>query len=106
MKESIIKTAHEESYSNGRSLGILINYKPFDGNDMIKYNSFPYIYRNKNDNPDNGIYIFFDTIINMNDYLLYGDNRVKRAYMEESKFDNYYDNGLDVPFEDILKWTK
>ena len=71
MKESIIKTAHEESYSDGRCLGVLINYKPFEDSDMIKkYNSFTYIYRSKTDDPDDGMYIFFDTIIDMNDYLV------------------------------------
>lgn len=96
MTKTIIKTAHEESYSDGRSLGILVNY---EHDSIEKIDSFIYIYRD-------GTYIFFDTIIDMNDYLLYGDSKIKRAYMKESDFDKYYDNGLDGKFAKILKWVE
>ena len=52
------------------------------------------------------MYVFFDTIVDMNDYILYGNPRVKRAYMKEEEFDEYYDYGLDVPFEEVLNWIE
>ena len=100
MMESIIKTAHEETYSDGRSLGILINYRPFiDNSNIDKINSYAYFIRDD-------MYVFFDTIVDMNDYILYGNPRVKRAYMKEEEFDEYYDYGLDVPFEEVLNWIE
>lgn len=95
MSKSYIKTAHEETYSDGKSLGILVNYSHNDQ----KINSYAYIYKEN-------IYIFFDTIIDMNEYLLYGDNKIKRAYIKEDVFDDYYDNGLNEKFEDVLKWME
>jgi hypothetical protein len=97
MKDYSIETAHEESYSDGRTLGVLVNYNVYDN--LKKINSFIYLYRDE-------IYIFFETIIEMNDYLLYGDNKIKRAYMKEELFDDYYDNGLNKPFENVLKWIE
>lgn len=100
MTNSIIKTAHEETYSDGRSLGVLVNYRPFNENNVLdKINSFAYLYKE-------GMYIFFETIMEMNDYLLYGDRKIKRAYMKEHDFDNYYDNGLNTSFEEVLKWIE
>jgi len=108
MEENIIiKTAHEESYSDSKSLGVLINYKTYENTDIVKkYDSLIYIYHNESDDPDNGKYIFFDTIIDMNDYLLYGSKKIKRAYMKEIDFDYYYDNGLNNPFTDVLNWIE
>jgi len=97
MKDYSIETAHEESYSDGRTLGVLVNYNVYNG--LKKINSFIYLYRDE-------IYIFFETIIEMNDYLLYGDKKIKRAYMKEEIFDEYYDDGLDNPFENVLKWIE
>ena len=79
--KTFITTAHEEEYSNkGRTLGVLLN---FDENHN-RVDSLLYTY-NKN------MYVFFNTIIDMNDYILYGDNRVKRAYLSEDDFDVFYD---------------
>lgn len=96
MANTIIKTAHEETYSDGRCLGILTNYE----NDSLKrIDSFAYIFRDD-------MYIFFETIVDMIDYLLYGEGKVKRSYMKEIDFDNYYDNGMEGTFEEVLKWSK
>ena len=91
-----ILTAHEEEYSNGsRTLGVLLNLD-FDGK---RVDSLIYIYRE-------GTYIFFNTIIEMNDYLLYGDGKTKRAYMKEDVFDHYFDAPfIDGKFIDVLKWS-
>lgn len=92
-----IKTVHEEQYSDGtKTLGILLNY-----NDKENFKeSFPYIYNHKN-----SMYIFFNTMMDLFDYLLYADNKVKRAYIEEIEFDNHYDkNSIDCNFTEILKW--
>lgn len=92
---TVIKTIHEEQYSDGsRTLGVLLNYSSVeDWNE-----SFIYIYRE-------GMYIFFNTMVEMMDYLLYSDKKVHRAYMEEEVFDQYYDSDeINGKFSDILEW--
>ena len=91
-----LKTIHEEEYSDkSRILGILINYS-IDDTEFDE--SFIYVYRK-------GIYIFFNTIIDMIDYLLYGNDNMKRAYFEEDEFDKYYDSDYIVgKFSDLLVW--
>ena len=93
---SKLKTAHEEEYSDkSRVLGVLINHSIDD----IWKESFTYIYKE-------GMYIFFDTIIDMIDYLLYGEVKMKRAYMEETEFDKLYDaEYIDGSFREQLKWV-
>jgi len=90
-----LKTIHEETYSdNSRTLGVLLNYN----DDESFKESFVYIYRDKT-------YIFFETIINMIDYLMYGEVKMKRAYMEESEFDLLLDaENIDGKFSKKLKW--
>ena len=101
IKNSVILTAHEEHYSDGRVIGILLNVDL--NKNMERIDSFPYIFR---ETEDGGMYIFFETIIGMNDYILYGDNKVKRAYMKEDKFDELYDsNNINNTFETYLEWT-
>ena len=91
-----IKTAHEEQYSdNSRVLGVLLNYEI--GGDWKE--SFIYIYRDET-------YVLFNTIIDMIDYLLYADKNIKRAYMDEKKFDEYYDvEFIDGKFSKYLIWV-
>lgn len=94
--KTIIKTVHEEQYSDGsRTLGVLFNQSIIDG----EWNeSLIYVYRE-------GMYIFFNTMVEMIDYILYADKRVKRAYLEEDKFDQYYDSDvIDGKFSDVLEW--
>jgi hypothetical protein len=90
-----IKTIHEEEYSDkSRTLGILLNYSIEDN----WKESFIYIYRD-------GMYIFFNTMVDMIDYLLYGESKMKRAYMDEKTFDSYYDASyVEGKFTDNLKW--
>jgi len=90
-----IKTAHEEEYSDkSRTLGVLLNYSATDD----WKDSLIYVYRE-------GMYIFFNTIVDMIDYLLYGDNKVKRAYMDEETFDSYYDaEFIEGAFIEKLTW--
>jgi hypothetical protein len=91
-----IKTVHEEEYSDkSRTLGVLLNYSDVD---QWK-DSLVYIYRD-------GMYIFFNTMVDMIDYLLYGESKMKRAYMPEEEFDNYYDTDfIEGKFTELLKWT-
>lgn len=93
--ETQIKTIHEEKYSDGsRTLGILLNYSSIE-----EWNeSFIYIYREN-------IYIFFNTMVDMIDYLFYSHNNVRRAYLEEDMFDKYYDEKINGKFSDILEWS-
>lgn len=91
-----IKTAHEEEYSDkSRTLGVLLNYSDDDN----WKDSLIYIYRD-------GRYIFFNTIIDMIDYLLYSETKVKRAYMEELKFDEFFDAPyINGKFTEHLIWS-
>ena len=76
--KTYLKTVHAEEYSDGsRTLGILLNY-----DDEGFQESFPYIYHQKNT-----MYIFFNTMVDLFDYILYGESKMKRAYMEETEFD-------------------
>ncbi|MFW6219416.1 MAG: hypothetical protein ACOC33_00980 [bacterium] len=100
MEKTFIKTSHEEVYSKGetsKTIGILTNWD-MDGN---RIDSFSYIY---NENDIQGTYIFFETMINMFDYLLYGDKKTKRSYMKEDKFDELYDNPINDNFSEYLNW--
>jgi hypothetical protein len=93
-----LKTIHEEEYSDkSRVLGVLLNY---DENDTFK-ESFIYIF-----NHDRAMYVFFNTMVDMIDYLIWNDSKIKRAYMEEKDFDWLYDNELDGKFIDKLTWSQ
>jgi hypothetical protein len=97
-----IKTVHEEAYSDkSRTLGVLLNTSIDFGKQQEDWKeSFVYIYKE-------GMYIFFDTMIDMLDYLLYGENKMKRAYMSEEEFDGYYDSHhIDGTFNEKLKWQR
>jgi hypothetical protein len=100
--KTYLKTVHAEEYSDGsKTLGILLNY-----DDDGFQESFPYIYNQKNT-----MYIFFNTIIDMMDYLLYGEmhgeSKMKRAYMEEIEFDKLYDiDFLNGIFKENLSWVE
>lgn len=91
-----LKSIHEEEYSdNSRSLGVILNY---DINTDWK-ESFIFIYKND-------VYVFFDCIIHMIDYLMYAEKSMKRAYMEEKQFDEYFDaDFIDGSFRDKLNWV-
>jgi len=76
-----IKTIHEEEYSDkSRILGILYCYS-LENNE---HESLVYVFRKDN-------YIFFHTIIDMMDYVLYGENK-NRVYLTENEFDKFYDS--------------
>jgi len=94
--KTFITTAHEEEYSDkSRTLGVLLN---FDENHK-RVDSLIYIYRK-------GMYIFFNTIMEMNDYLLYGESKAKRVYISEDDFDVIYDAPyIDGKFIEQLTWT-
>jgi len=95
--KTFISTAHEEEYSNkSRTLGVLLN---FDENHK-RIDSLVYIYRED-------MYIFFNTIMEMNEYLLYGESKSKRAYISEADFDVLWDSPyINGKFEDQLTWVQ
>ena len=100
---STINTVHEETYSDGKTLGVLTDYDPIEEGGLIKIGSYIYLFREKD---GEGMYIFFETIIDLNDYLLYGSKKVKRAYMTEEFFDSLYDGFIDGTFESKLNWVE
>lgn len=98
---SVIWITHEESYSDGKTFGVVTNFD-LDKN-LKKIDSFVY-YFHTNENND-GIYIFFESIVELNDYILYGDRKIKRAYMKEDDFDKLLDSDeIKGVFNDYLKW--
>ncbi|MFW6243022.1 MAG: hypothetical protein ACOC2W_02590 [bacterium] len=95
--KTIINTTHEEQYSDkSRVIGMLLNMS-IDKNEHFK-ESFAYIYRD-------GMYVIFNTIVEMIEYLMYGDNKMLRAYITEDEFDKLYDSNIDGKLTDHLKWT-
>lgn len=94
--KTFITTAHEEEYSNnGKTLGVLLNFDE----EHNRVDSLIYIYHK-------GMYIFFNTIIDMNDYILYGEKKMKRAYISEEDFDKIYDTSyIDGKFSEQLTWS-
>lgn len=96
-----LKTAHEEQYSDGsRTLGVLFNYSS-EKQDVEWYESFIYIF-----NHEKNMYVFFNTMFDMWSYMLYSENKMKIAYMEEEEFDSYYDAPyIEGKFGDFLKWV-
>jgi hypothetical protein len=99
--KTLLKTAHEEQYSDGsKTLGVLFNYS-FEVENDGWYESFIYIF-----NHEKTMYIFFNTMFDMWSYILYGEDKMKRAYMDEEEFDSYYDAPqIDGKFSDLLKWV-
>lgn len=97
IKYSALKTAHEESYSDGTIIGVLIN----TNEKSEKIDSFIYRFRE-----ESTTYIFFESIMDMNDHILYGDKKIKKAYMKEVDFDKLYDDGINGTFNDQLEWLK
>lgn len=93
-----IKIAHEETHKGEttRTVGVLFNYS--DENPEFR-ESYIFIYKK-------GMYIFFETIVDMINYLFYGTLKLKRAYVEEQVFDNYYDaKYIDGKFGEHLTWV-
>jgi hypothetical protein len=96
-----LQSIHEETYSDGsKTLGVLLNYNE----DQTFKESFTFIF-----NTEKKMYIFFSTIIDMIDYLMYGEmqgkTKVKRAYMEETVFDQHYDaHYINGKFTEVLIW--
>lgn len=94
-----LMTAHEESYVHNdktRIFGVLVNYS-IEPSKQYK-NSLIYTYKD-------GVYVFFNTIIDAINYMLYGENDVKRAYLKEVVFDIYYDSEfIDSEFTNKLEW--
>ncbi len=90
-----IRTIHEEQYGDGgRILGVLENIQI--GGDFKE--SFIYTFNEE-------MYIIFNTIVEMNEYLLYGDMKIKRAYLKEENFDMLYDSEINGKFIDKLNWV-
>lgn len=93
-----IKTIHEEIHSNNKSrtLGVLLNYSINDDWNESLFFIF---------NETNKTYTFFKTMTEMFDYLI-GDVYMKRAYINETDFDEYYDNNtIDGKFSEKLIYS-
>lgn len=99
-----LKTAHEEQYSNNsRTLGVLFNYSSEIEHENWK-ESFVYMFREKKG--EFGMYIFFDTMFDLFSFMLYSEDKMKRAYMSEEEFDSIYDASfIEGTFREKLIWV-
>ena len=103
-----IKTIHEEQDSNNsRTFGVLLNYTlspNIDGGADIDFKeSFVYMFR---ETEEGGRYVFFNTMFDMWSYILYSENKMKIAYMDEEDFDKFYDAPfIDGTFDEQLSWV-
>lgn len=96
--ETYIKTIHEEEFlDKTKTLGILLNYD----DDNTFQESLIYFFNHKTKT-----YVFFNTMADMFEYMLYAEKRVNRAYMAEEDFDEYYDGNIEIDdsFSDCLTW--
>ena len=103
MLRTTIITAHEEQYSdNARTLGVLMN-QDYDESATPFKDSFAYIFKT-----ERKMYIFFNTMVDMFDYLFYGNDEhtITCAYMSEADFDKLYDmEYIRGSFKEKLTWT-
>lgn len=87
-----IKTIHEEKV-NDIYLGLFI--ATYNG----ESDTFLYCFDSERSN-----YIIFNTIYDLNLYVFFGQRSMLRAYLTEEKFDELYDNGIDKPFSEYIKF--
>jgi hypothetical protein len=93
-----LKTIHEEEYSDkSKIIGVFLNYS--ESGDYK--DSFIYVF-----NQNTKIYVFFTTIVDAIDYLMWADSKVKRAYLEEWELDQYLDNDINGTFNSKLTWSE
>lgn len=94
--KTFIKTIHEEYFNddNKSSISILINY---NGNYTDILDDFIVYF-------DNGVYIFFETIFDCINFVTYDMKTIKRGYIYEDDFDDFYDEGIDGVIRDKLNW--
>ena len=96
MKYKLI-SVHEETTNDGELITILLNYsEDFEFKDSVVG-----IFDNKTK-----IYLFFNTIDDLYKYKYHSVRTMQRAYLSESDFDDYFDNGSDKIFSNILIFTK
>ena len=94
-----IKTIHEEVQDGDKNkvIGVLQN---FDTENKWQETLF-YFYRNET-------YIFFETITELIEYMLYGkgDKGIKRSYVKEHVFDAFYDSKgtIEGSFRENIMW--
>lgn len=92
-----LKSVHEEKSLDGRyTFGVVLN----DNDEGFK-ECFIFIFEHSRN-----MYTFFDTIIDMIDFMFYREDKKKRAYMSDEEFDTYHDvQYIEGKFSEILKWV-
>ena len=96
-----VKEIHNEQFSDGRyTIGIILNYSSevqFEGWKETFVYSFEH---------ERNMYTFYETIFDMLNYLLYHEDKKKRAFMTDEEFESYCDAPeIDGKFSDRLKWV-
>ena len=94
-----LKSVHNEEYSDkSETIGVVLNHSSEEDGWQ---DSLIFIFNHKS-----LTYTFFETIIDMYDFHLYGSgSHVKRAYMEEEQYDEFYDaQYIEGTFSEKLTW--
>ena len=99
-----IRVLYTQKFENNshNEFGLLLNYGgDYDIQNKSKpqWNEpFAFLYKG-------GVYIIFSTLSELFDFMIYGDNKVLRAYLEESEFDLFYSpKGFEGTFRDHLNF--
>jgi len=98
-----ISEVHTEEYSDGSyTLGVLLNYSSEPQHEGWK-ESFVYMFRQTEES--GGRYTFFNTMFELWSFMLYREDKMKRAYMSEEDYDKLFDAPyIEGTFNDHLKW--
>jgi hypothetical protein len=98
MKTKLKSVHNEERSDNSETIGVVLNHSL--ENDGWQ-DSLIFVFNHKR-----LMYTFFNTIVDMVDFHLYGaGSKVKTARMNEEEYDAYYDaEFIDGKFNDKLTW--
>lgn len=93
-----IREIHNEQFSDGRyTIGILLN----EDDDRTWKETFAYVYEH-----ERNMYTFYETIFDMLNFLLYREDKMKRAYMSDEEFEGFCDAPhIEGKFSDNFKWV-
>jgi hypothetical protein len=96
-----IREIHNEKFSDGRyTIGILLNYSSEIEHEGWK-ETFAFVFEH-----ERNMYTFYETIFDMLNFLLYREDKMKRAFMSDEEFEGYCDAPyIEDTFSSHLSWV-
>ena len=93
-----IREIHNEKFSDGRyTIGILLN----ENDDRTWKETFAFVFEH-----ERNMYTFYETIFDMLNFLLYREDKMKRAFMSDEEFEGYCDaQYIEDTFSSHLSWV-